>query len=90
MLYQAGALKKLGRVTIRCGFMRLQLLDAPQSRIHMRKSPLPARREGRLLDTPSRDFSAEMLTLQVLDCAVLVISGTDGVQAHTETLWRRC
>ena len=43
-----------------------------------------------ILDTPGHaDFSAEMeRTLQVLDYAVLVISGTDGVQAHTETLWR--
>jgi len=43
-----------------------------------------------LLDTPGHaDFAAETeRTLQVLDCAVLVISGTDGVQAHTETLWR--
>lgn len=46
--------------------------------------------EVTLLDTPGHvDFSAEMeRTLQVLDYAVLVISGTDGVQAHTETLWR--
>ncbi|MGN0348474.1 MAG: NYN domain-containing protein [Roseburia sp.] len=43
-----------------------------------------------LLDTPGHvDFSAEMeRTLQVLDCAVLVISGTDGIQGHTKTLWR--
>lgn len=43
-----------------------------------------------LLDTPGHaDFSAEMeRTLGVLDCAVLVVSASDGVQAHTETLWR--
>lgn len=46
--------------------------------------------EVTLLDTPGHvDFSAEMeRTLQVLDCAVLVISGTDGIQGHTETLWK--
>ena len=46
--------------------------------------------EVTLLDTPGHvDFSAEMeRTLQVLDCAILVVSGADGVQGHTETLWR--
>ena len=46
--------------------------------------------EVTLLDTPGHvDFSSEMeRTLQVLDCAILVISGTDGVQGHTRTLWR--
>ena len=45
-----------------------------------------------LLDTPGHvDFSTETeRTLQVLDYAILIISGTDGVQAHTETLWRCC
>lgn len=43
-----------------------------------------------LLDTPGHvDFSAEMeRSLQVLDCAVLVVSGTDGIQGHTRTLWK--
>lgn len=47
-------------------------------------------RELTLLDTPGHvDFSAEAeRTLRVLDCAVLVISGTDGIQGHTRTLWQ--
>lgn len=46
--------------------------------------------EVTLMDTPGHvDFSAEMeRTLQILDYAVLVINGADGIQGHTETLWR--
>ena len=53
-------------------------------------APMQINLEVTLLDTPGHvDFSSEMeRTLQVLDCAILVISGTDGVQGHTHTLWR--
>lgn len=91
MLYHSGKLKKLGRVDHRDSFLDNHSLErargitifSKQAVMELENSSLT------LLDTPGHvDFSAEMeRTLQVLDCAVLVISGTDGVQAHTETLW---
>ena len=92
MLYQAGALKKLGRVDHQDAFLDTFALERARGITIFSKQAefsLP-HTEITLLDTPGHvDFSAEMeRTLQVLDCAVLVISGTDGVQAHTETLWR--
>ncbi len=91
MLYQAGALKKLGRGPSGC--VPRYVCARARARHHnflQAGGVLLPHTEVTLLDTPGHvDFSAEMeRTLQVLDCAVLVISGTDGVQAHTETLWR--
>ena len=92
MLYLSGKLKKLGRVDHRDSFLDHHSLErergitifAKQARMSLGETTVT------LLDTPGHvDFSAEAeRTLQVLDYAVLVISGTDGVQAHTETLWR--
>ena len=92
MLYRAGKLKKLGRVDHRDSFLDTHSLERQRGITIFSKQArfsLPER-EVTLLDTPGHaDFSAETeRTLPVLDCAVLVISGTDGVQAHTETLWR--
>ena len=92
MLFQAGALKKLGRVDHRDAFLDTFALERERGITIFSKQAELALPEAAvtLLDTPGHvDFSAEMeRTLQVLDYAVLVISGTDGVQAHTETLWR--
>ncbi|MBR3474557.1 MAG: TetM/TetW/TetO/TetS family tetracycline resistance ribosomal protection protein [Oscillospiraceae bacterium] len=92
MLYRAGKLKKLGRVDHRDSFLDTHSLERQRGITifsKLARFSLPER-EITLLDTPGHaDFSAETeRTLPVLDCAVLVISGTDGVQAHTETLWR--
>lgn len=91
MLYRAGEIRKLGRVDHGDAFLDSHTLErergitifSKQALIRLRNSTVT------LLDTPGHvDFSAEMeRTLQVLDYAILVISGTDGVQSHTETLW---
>nr|WP_297174130.1 TetM/TetW/TetO/TetS family tetracycline resistance ribosomal protection protein [uncultured Agathobaculum sp.] len=92
MLYTSGALKKLGRVDYRNAFLDTFALERARGiTIFSKQAELTLSDTAvTLLDTPGHvDFSAEMeRTLQVLDYAVLVISGTDGVQAHTETLWR--
>ena len=92
MLYRSGAVRDLGRVDHGDAHLDPHALERQRGITifsHMARLTLPGC-DVTLLDTPGHvDFSAAMeRTLQVLDAAVLVISAPDGVQAHTETLWR--
>lgn len=92
ILYLSGKIKKLGRVDHRDSFLDTHSLERSRGITIFSKQvrlELPGH-SLTLMDTPGHvDFAAEMeRTLQVLDAAVLVISATDSVQAHTETLWR--
>lgn len=92
MLYLTGGIRKLGRVDHGDAFLDTYALErargitifSKQAQIQLEQTKVT------LLDTPGHvDFSAEMeRTLQVLDYAILVVSGADGVQGHTKTLWR--
>ena len=92
MLYQCGSIRSMGRVDH--GTACLDTYELERQRgitIFSKQARLTlGDREVTLLDTPGHvDFSAEMeRTLQVLDCAVLIISGADGVQGHVRTLWQ--
>ena len=92
LLYACGKLKKLGRVDHGDAFLDTDPMEKERGiTIFSKQAVLPLETvELTLLDTPGHvDFSAEMeRTLSVLDCAILVVSGSDGVQGHTHTLWR--
>ena len=92
MLYTAGSIRKLGRVDHQDAFLdTFELERARGITIFSKQAEFVWKdMEITLLDTPGHvDFSAEMeRALQVMDFAVLVISGADGVQGHTVTLWR--
>lgn len=92
LLYESGAIRTLGRVDRRDAFLDTHALERQRGITIFAKQARFAWRDWQitLLDTPGHvDFSAETeRTLPVLDCAILLVSGADGVQGHTETLWK--
>ncbi|WP_443734034.1 NYN domain-containing protein [[Ruminococcus] lactaris] len=92
ILYQSGAIRNLGRVDHQDAFLDTDEMERERGITIFSKQAVLTWKDTEitLLDTPGHvDFSAEMeRVLQVLDCAVLVISGADGAQGHTETLWK--
>ena len=92
MLYLSGSIRKLGRVDHKDAFLDTYSMEKDRGITIFSKQAMFGWKDLdiALLDTPGHvDFSAEMeRTLQVLDYAVLVVSGPAGVQSHTETVWR--
>ena len=92
LLYRSGSLRRLGRVDHQDAFLDTDPIERERGiTIFSKQAILPLGETAiTLLDTPGHvDFSSEAeRTMGVLDYAILVISGTDGVQGHTMTLWR--
>ncbi len=92
LLYSAGEIRKLGRVDTRDAFLDINEIERKRGITIFSKQAIIGLGDTviTLLDTPGlEDFSAETeRTLSVLDYAVLVINGTDGIQSHTKTLWK--
>lgn len=92
LLYTSGTIRKLGRVDSQDAFLDTYAMEKERGiTIFSKQATLQLKDiEVTLLDTPGHvDFSAEMeRSLQVLDVAILIVSAADGVQGHTETLWR--
>ncbi len=92
LLYLTGAIRKMGRVDDRDAFLDTYELERERGITIFSKQAVfdLGDKTVTLLDTPGHvDFSAEMeRTIQVLDAAILVVSGADGVQGHTRTVWR--
>lgn len=92
LLYETGKIRALGRVDHQDAYLDTDAQERERGITIFSKQAQLEYEDVKitLLDTPGHvDFSAEMeRTLQVLDYAILVISGTDGVQGHTKTLWR--
>lgn len=92
LLYLNGSIRKLGRVDNQDAFLDTYAMERARGiTIFSKQAELTmGELQVSLLDTPGHvDFSAEMeRTLQVLDYGILVISGADGIQGHTRTLWK--
>ena len=92
MLYRTGAIRRLGRVDHGDAFLDTEALEKERGITIFAKQAVLRRGELELtlLDTPGHaDFSAETeRVLQALDYAILLVSAADGVQGHTETLWK--
>lgn len=92
MLYESGAIRSMGRVDNRDAFLDTDEQERARGITIFSKQAVLDYKDVHvtLIDTPGHvDFSAEMeRALWIMDYAILVISGSDGVQGHTKTLWR--